>query len=219
MSDYSQDFIMKVSDLVILARTTDPVNQFARYPDMKDRYTFLPLTMDNIYIFDTTRPVEYDSDDKRKGILNPLPVDRWLVAMRAQGEPVPTLGSFMEQFEEGRTLIEILGNRDIRAGCKRVMCNGRMYSVSEISERTGLTRNAIYARIHRGISDEEITSAKVRDRGPVARTYECDGESHTIREWSEISGIPGTVIRQRINNGWSVADAVHVPVIRSHRGE
>lgn len=40
----------------------------------------------------------------------------------------------------------------------------------------------------------------------VVLTY--NGESHTIPEWSEITGIKQYVIRNRIKRNWSVADAL-----------
>lgn len=44
------------------------------------------------------------------------------------------------------------------------------------------------------------------------RLLYCNGETHSISEWSRISGVKSTTIRNRINNlGWSVEDAIFLP--------
>lgn len=44
---------------------------------------------------------------------------------------------------------------------------------------------------------------------------EHDGQSHTVIEWSEISGLAQHVIRSRLRLGWSIEDALTRPV-RQH---
>lgn len=43
------------------------------------------------------------------------------------------------------------------------------------------------------------------------RKIVANGETHTIREWSRISGIKEVTIRNRLNSGWDPVDAVTVP--------
>ena len=42
--------------------------------------------------------------------------------------------------------------------------------------------------------------------------YEFDGESHTLREWSEISGIHCNVLYRRLNSGMTIGEALSRPV-------
>lgn len=98
---------------------------------------------------------------------------------------------------------------------KTVEIDGVQYSVHDAAMILGVPQSTLYYRLIRGLP---IDGTDTRPGRPSTNLYECDGESHTVREWSEISGIPGAIIRQRISNGWSVTDAVHVPVIRSYRG-
>lgn len=42
------------------------------------------------------------------------------------------------------------------------------------------------------------------------RKIEYNGEVHTISEWSRILGIGKVTLRQRLNLGWSVADALSI---------
>lgn len=43
------------------------------------------------------------------------------------------------------------------------------------------------------------------------RRIECDGETKTISEWAEISGIPQSVIGRRLQNGFTVRYAIFAP--------
>ena len=40
------------------------------------------------------------------------------------------------------------------------------------------------------------------------KTYTLDGETHTIAEWSEITGIPYSTLYMRLYNGWCFEDAI-----------
>jgi hypothetical protein len=43
------------------------------------------------------------------------------------------------------------------------------------------------------------------------------GQTHTVREWSAISGVPRRVIAVRITRGWATEDAIFTPAF-SHGG-
>ena len=47
------------------------------------------------------------------------------------------------------------------------------------------------------------------------RIIECDGTSHTLAEWGDITGINATTIAYRIKKGMTVRDALFTPVRRS----
>lgn len=49
-------------------------------------------------------------------------------------------------------------------------------------------------------------------------TIELNGEVHTISEWSEITGIGKTTIKERINMGWPIEDVLTKPVRKRTRG-
>ena len=44
---------------------------------------------------------------------------------------------------------------------------------------------------------------------------ECYGELHTLREWAEITGVAKETIRKRLLRGWSVQEALTIPVSRA----
>ena len=43
------------------------------------------------------------------------------------------------------------------------------------------------------------------------RKFELNGEMHTGLQLQKLSGVPAEIIRQRVNLGWNVFDAIHTP--------
>lgn len=41
------------------------------------------------------------------------------------------------------------------------------------------------------------------------KKIECDGETHTIKEWSELIGIPYSTLYMRLKKGWSIERALN----------
>jgi hypothetical protein len=54
--------------------------------------------------------------------------------------------------------------------------------------------------------------APARTASERVKRYEYQGRSLTIAEWAAETGIPGGVIRQRLELGWSVEHALTVPL-------
>lgn len=50
------------------------------------------------------------------------------------------------------------------------------------------------------------------------RYIEFDGETHTISEWSEITGIGKTTIKERLNMGWPIKDVLTKPIRKRTKG-
>lgn len=49
------------------------------------------------------------------------------------------------------------------------------------------------------------------------RRLECRGQSHTIAEWAEITGLSSGTIKSRLKNGWTVRETLDTPPIpRGH---
>lgn len=63
-----------------------------------------------------------------------------------------------------------------------------------------------------------ITNKDQQNNRRDNRLLTCDGETKTMAEWSEITGIKTRVISNRIDrNGWSVEEAIKLPIY-SERG-
>lgn len=45
-------------------------------------------------------------------------------------------------------------------------------------------------------------------RGPKAKLYRYLGEAFSLKDWAEIAKIPYTVLKQRIQYGWKLSDAL-----------
>lgn len=50
-------------------------------------------------------------------------------------------------------------------------------------------------------------------------TFKAFGEEMTYKEWSGYSGIPGSIIRQRIKAGWTPEKALTTPVKTQHQSK
>lgn len=46
----------------------------------------------------------------------------------------------------------------------------------------------------------------------------CNGETKTLAEWSEVSGLEASLIRYRLKAGWSPEDAIMLTPSNSHKG-
>lgn len=112
--------------------------------------------------------------------------------------------------------------------------NGTTKTASEWCDINGITLGAAWARILKGwgaekaftMSKEEARAevlAKAREvhRESIARQngapadaahYEHDGQSLTLTEWSDKTGILKATIVARLRSGWSFHDAITTPV-------
>ena len=57
-----------------------------------------------------------------------------------------------------------------------------------------------------------ITMPEQADNKSTSRIFEYNGSSHTVSEWSKISGISRDVIWNRIKRGWSIEKVLSQPV-------
>lgn len=77
----------------------------------------------------------------------------------------------------------------------------------------GVPVGVISSRLSIGWTSERAVSEPIRKRrGTGRQEVVVDGERLTIREWSERTGIPESVISKRLNRGWTPERAVGTPV-------
>ena len=68
-------------------------------------------------------------------------------------------------------------------------------------------------RLSRGWTLERAVGTPARKRrGPDLEEITVGGETLTVHEWSERTGIPANVISNRLNRGWTPERAVNTPV-------
>ena len=80
----------------------------------------------------------------------------------------------------------------------------------------GVDMEALIDRMRRRIA--ELPPLQVVER-KGARVVEHDGQRHTVATWSKMVGIPVKALRNRLHNGWKVADALTVPVNTPRPGD
>lgn len=103
--------------------------------------------------------------------------------------------------------------------------NGETLTIPEWSERTGLSELAIKARVREGWTPERTLTYHAKQttsiQSPVI-TYE--GETLTIPEWSQRTGIAYNVLHSRLGSNWTPERILTEPVKGSgqtitHNGE
>ena len=57
-----------------------------------------------------------------------------------------------------------------------------------------------------------VTMKEQQNNKRTNRYISMNGETHTISNWSEITGIKKTTLKERLNSGWSVEKALTTPV-------
>lgn len=106
----------------------------------------------------------------------------------------------------------------------RVTINGETHTVAEWSRICGVAAETIRKRIEHGYEGEDLikptyavyTPAK-RSASLVTKPITINGETKSVREWAEISGIKEGTIRRRLYKGWS-ADLLLAPKFTPRRG-
>lgn len=89
---------------------------------------------------------------------------------------------------------------------------GETKAINDWARDVGINCKTIRGRLDNGWSaDDAIFTPAGSLRNKSAKVVEYNGESHTILEWSEITGLYKELIRSRLSHGWSVEDALSTP--------
>ncbi|QND20393.1 hypothetical protein HB774_09945 [Rhizobium leguminosarum bv. viciae] len=72
------------------------------------------------------------------------------------------------------------------------------------------------------LKPKKVVAPKESKPRATAHRFTHDGQTLTLKEWAAITGISAMSLRSRITNGWTIHDALTVPVKpvgkRMHRG-
>lgn len=92
---------------------------------------------------------------------------------------------------------------------------GELLSVKEIAARTGLSLDVVYARRsgNRVLEGDELKDP-FPDLPPHAKPVTFRGRTHSIAEWSRLTGIPRHALYQRLEAGWPIRRALTEPTMR-----
>ena len=93
-------------------------------------------------------------------------------------------------------------------GTKYYEAFGERHTIWEWSEIRGIRYKTLYERIRRsGMTMEQALTQPLK-KACIPNVFTVGGESRTIREWSEATGISQNTIYARLARGWSVEEAV-----------
>lgn len=98
---------------------------------------------------------------------------------------------------------------------RRLVFNGESKTLSEWSERLGISVCCLIKRKNRGWSDEKTLSTPINPnyhRFSHPEIISCRGEKHTCREWAAITGMHPSTIHHRVRAGWPPERALETPV-------
>ena len=95
-------------------------------------------------------------------------------------------------------------------------------TLAEWSRDTGISASTLFCRLKRGMSIDESIEASTKGTPYDAITDPVSRETHSLREWSEILGIPYSSLHNRIHKfKWPIEKVLHAdkfePVMRKPR--
>jgi hypothetical protein len=120
-------------------------------------------------------------------------------------------GTILSRLNRGLSPAKALSRQKTLGGApsRKLSAHGRTMTLAEWSKELGLSRQVIFGRIKKGWPLDQVLRP-VHDRaGPPPETIVAFGESLTIKQWAEKTGIPEPTIRGRLRRGrWTPERAV-----------
>lgn len=138
----------------------------------------------------------------------------------------PVRGIRWHRCECGRKFVTTMEDLDeFEDDTKIISHDGKSLTIAEWASQRKLTPEAILARIKIGwsIPDAIDTPKGKRRKRKVPRQRDAsklsyNGESLSIKEWSEKAGFSKDLIRGRLRMGWSIKDALTKPCNKQCKG-
>jgi len=93
----------------------------------------------------------------------------------------------------------------------KIALNGKKMTISEWAKEYGLQKTTLRARLMAGWNIEEAVKLPSQYSSPTARgnhPVTFGGETHTLTEWSKITGVPPYTISGRLKRGWNIKAAL-----------
>lgn len=94
--------------------------------------------------------------------------------------------------------------------------HGKTLTINQWSEELGIKREIIKDRLRWGWSVEDIFETPVRECKNIE--YEFNGETHNLKTWSSIVGIPYDTLHYRVHkSNWTIDKALTIPVQKRNK--
>ena len=87
---------------------------------------------------------------------------------------------------------------------------GETKSLNDWSKSTGISISTLFCRVKRGMNIDEAIGESFKESMYDAITDPITGETHSLIEWSNITGVPVNTLRNRIKKyKWPIDKALH----------
>lgn len=83
-----------------------------------------------------------------------------------------------------------------------VEIDGKQYSMTELSRKTGIRRETLCKRYYTGVRGEEIIAEPVRKI-----TY--NGKTQTLKQWANELHVPLIRLYKRLDSGWTDEEVIN----------
>lgn len=94
----------------------------------------------------------------------------------------------------------------------------KLYTLAGLAALAGISRATMYARMkYYGYSVAQAVELPKLQRGRPSRCHAYAGHDLTLREWSELTGVPDKTLEQRVRNGWTIEQALTTPTPAQRR--
>ncbi len=102
------------------------------------------------------------------------------------------------RIKHGWSIDKIISTPKQGSASHRCIYNGREIGVLEVSRLFGLTKDAIYQRIHRGDTLQDVVDNPIRPKGEsLTKHFKYRGKTTTFKELSKKTGLSLSTLRQR----------------------
>lgn len=101
-----------------------------------------------------------------------------------------------------------------------VTYKGKRMRLHEAWQESGcvVPKKTAYRRLRLGWSADRALSTNIQVPGTcLAKTYSHNGQERTLREWSDVTGIPLKALHARVHDGWPVDVMLSTPAKRGNR--
>ncbi|RUY31695.1 hypothetical protein EN978_07225 [Mesorhizobium sp. M7A.F.Ca.US.001.04.1.1] len=101
---------------------------------------------------------------------------------------------------------------------KRYRYKTKLYTLGQLAALARVSRATLFARMkYYGYSVADAVEIPPLKRGRPSRSVTYAGRSLTIREWSEVTGVPDKTLATRLYHGWSIEQTLATPTPAQRR--